>query len=92
MSDNVDDFYREVGAEGAPPPDYNAILREFLDLYAHQPPRQAELVVPDWAIERLNALPEEQRQGILTEIDWVAAGHGLLTPTKIIVAIHGEPS
>ena len=90
MSDNVDDFYQEVGAEGAPPPNYNAVRREYLDLYAHQPRRQAELVVPAWALERLNALPAEQRTGILDEIDQVASQHGLLTPTKITVAVQQE--
>ena len=42
-------------------------------------------MVPAWAIERLNELPEEQRKNILAEVDQVAAQHGLLTPTKIIV-------
>jgi hypothetical protein len=68
--------------------DFNDVLNEYLDLYAHQPPRQAEMVIPAWALERLNALPAEQRTGILDEIDQVAAQHGLLTPTKIIVAVH----
>lgn len=75
-------------SDEAPPPSYNAVLREYLDLYFHQPPRQAELVIPAWALERLNALPPEQRTGILAEVDQVAAGHGLLTPTKIIVVVH----
>lgn len=66
--------------------DYNAVLSEYIELYRNQPPRQAELVVPGWALERLNALPEAQRKSILEEIDYIAAGHGLLTPTKIIVA------
>lgn len=67
---------------------YNRVLHEYLDLYFHQPPRQAELIIPAWALERLNALPPEQRTGILAEIDQVAAQDGLLTPTKIIVAVH----
>lgn len=66
-------------------PEYSVVLREFLDLYHHQSPRQAELVVPAWALERLNALPEEERRDLLGEIDQIAASHGLLTPTKIFV-------
>ena len=65
---------------------YNEVLAEYIELYKHQPPRQAELVVPRWAIDRLNELPEKQRKDILYEIDQIAAQHGLLTPTKIIVA------
>jgi hypothetical protein len=86
----ADDFYREVGADAAPPPNYNTILREYLDLYANQPRRQAELIIPGWALERFNALPEDQRQSILLEIDQIAAMHGLLTPTKIIVEVPRE--
>lgn len=69
---------------------YNEVLHEFIDLYKHQPPRQAELIVPQWAIDRLNELPEEQRRNILGEIDYIAAEHGLVTPTKIIVTGEGE--
>lgn len=69
--------------------DYNAVLHEYLDLYANQPRRQAELVIPGWALRRLNSLPEEQRLGIMGEIDHVAASHGLLTPTKVIVVPDG---
>ena len=65
---------------------YSDVLREYLDLYANQEPRQAELVVPAWAFRQLNELPEYQRREIMGEIDHVAAQHGLLTPTKIIVA------
>ena len=64
---------------------YNEVLSEYIELYKHQPPRQAELVVPQWALDRLNELPEEQRKSILGEVDQIAAQHGLLTPTKIIV-------
>lgn len=64
---------------------YGEVLREWIGLYAAQEPRQAELLVPAWAVARLNALPEEQRKSILSEIDQIAAGHGLLTPTKLIV-------
>jgi hypothetical protein len=85
----ADDFYREVDADGAPPPDYNTILREYLDLYANQPPRQAELIVPAWALRRFNALTREERLQIMIEIDHVAAMHGLLTPTKLIVMPNG---
>jgi hypothetical protein len=67
--------------------DFNDVLREYLDLYEHQTAsRRAELVIPAWALERLNALPEEERKDILAEVDQVAAQHGLKTPTKIIVA------
>lgn len=66
---------------------YAEVLHEFLDLYDHQPPRQAELVIPAWAMRRLNALPELQRLQIMGEIDHVAAQHGLITPTKVIVAV-----
>jgi hypothetical protein len=66
--------------------DFNDVLNEYLDLYAHQPPRQAELVVPAWALRRLNSLTQEERLRIMGEIDHVAALHGLQTPTKIIVA------
>jgi hypothetical protein len=66
--------------------DFNDVLREYLDLYEHQEPRQAELVVPAWAFRRLNELPEHKRREIMGEIDHVAALHGLQTPTKIIVA------
>ena len=65
--------------------DYAEALQTFLDLYANQPPRQAELVIPGWALRRLNALDEHERLKILGEIDHIAASHGLLTPTKIIV-------
>jgi hypothetical protein len=84
-----DDFYREVGADEVPPPTYNAVLREWIDLYGRQPARQAELVVPAWALRRLNALTEEQRLNIMNEIDYIAASHGLLTPTKVIVVPNG---
>jgi hypothetical protein len=67
------------------PPIYQDVLTLYLDLYANQPPRQAELVIPGWALERLNALPEDQRKLILGEIDQLAASHGLLTPTQVIV-------
>ena len=67
-------------------PDFNDVLREYLDLYEHQEPRQAELVVPGWAFRQLNALPEWQRRKIMGEINDIAALHGLQTPTKIIVA------
>jgi hypothetical protein len=43
---------------------YNEVLYEYIELYKHQPPRQAELVVPQWALDRLNELPEEQRKSI----------------------------
>ena len=66
-------------------PAYHAVLREYIELYANQPPRQAELVVPAWALRRLNGLTVEERLRIMGEIDHIAASHGLLTPTKIIV-------
>jgi hypothetical protein len=68
-------------------PDFSTVLQEYLDLYANQAPRQAELVIPGWALERLLVLPEEQRRHILAEVDQIAASHGLLTPTKLIVAL-----
>lgn len=67
-------------------PDYSSVLREYLDLYERQEPRQAELVVPAWAFRRLTALTEFERRCIMSEIDDVAALHGLQTPTQIIVA------
>jgi hypothetical protein len=67
-------------------PDFNDVLREYVDLYEHQSPRQAELVVPAWAFRRLTALTELERRKIMGEIDDIAALHGLQTPTKITVA------
>lgn len=66
--------------------DYNAVLSEYIELYRNQPPRQAELVIPAWALRRLNSLTAEERLRIMGEIDHIAASHGLLTPTKVIVA------
>jgi hypothetical protein len=66
-------------------PSYAEVLQTYLDLYANQPPRQAELVIPQWAMVQLNALPEAERVSILHNVDLVAQAHGLLTPTKVIV-------
>jgi hypothetical protein len=74
------------GSMTEPPLTYNNVLREYIDLYQHQPARQAELVVPAWALRRLLDLPEQQRLSIMGEIDHIAAAHGLRTPTKVIVA------
>jgi hypothetical protein len=68
-------------------PIYQDALTVFLDLFEHQPPRQAELVIPAWAMRKLNALPEHERLKIMGEIDHIAAAHGLITPTKVIVAV-----
>ena len=65
--------------------DFNATLREYLDLYQRQEPRRAELVVPAWAYRQLYALTELERRKIMSEIDDIAALHGLQTPTKLIV-------
>jgi hypothetical protein len=67
-------------------PVYHDVLREYLDLYKRQEPRQAELVVPAWAFRKLNALTEVERRRIISEINDIALLHGLQTPTKIIVA------
>jgi hypothetical protein len=69
--------------------DYATVLQDFLDLYANQTPRQAELVIPAWAMRQLNALDEHERLKIMNEIDHIAASHGLLTPTKVIVFPNG---
>ena len=67
------------------PVDYSAVLHEWLDLYANQKPRQAELVVPAWAFRRFNGLTEHERLKIMGEIDHIASLHGLQAPTKITV-------
>jgi hypothetical protein len=67
--------------------EYNAVLQDYIELFRNQQARQAELLVPQWALERLNELLEAQRSNILGEIDQLAHAYGLLTPTKIIVAV-----
>ncbi len=75
-----------VSVSGDEQYDYNRVLHTFIDLFKQQrQPQQAEMLIPAWALERLLALPEEARKGILQEIDWLATNHGLLTPTKFIV-------
>ena len=60
-------------------------ISDWLALYSDQTPRQATLLIPRWAQERLEALNEELRRSILAEVDQVASEHGLLTPTIIEV-------
>lgn len=57
---------------------------DYLEMYRNQVPQQAQLVVPAWAKRQLDALPEEERQSILQELDGIAAQHGLNTPVNII--------
>lgn len=59
-------------------------INEWLDILAHQEPRQATLLVPARVLEQFNALPVEKRQDILDDLDTIAAMHGLGTPTKLI--------
>lgn len=59
---------------------------DYLEMYRNQLPQRAQLVVPAWAKQRLDALPEWERQMILRELDGIAAQHGLDTPVEIIVA------
>ena len=55
-------------------------------MYRHRyEPQQATLVIPRWAMERLDALPEDRRQAIMDEVDAIAASYGLTTPTRYVV-------
>lgn len=65
--------------------DYNTARRKMLDLYKNQPPQQARLYLPLWAMDMLVNLSVTQYRSIMAEIDQLAASHGLLTPTKIIL-------
>lgn len=59
-------------------------IADYLEMYRNQVPQQAQLVVPAWAKRQLDALPEEDRQSILRELDGIAAQYGLDTPVNII--------
>jgi hypothetical protein len=43
-------------------------------------------VIPAWAKRRLDALPKDERQALLRELDGIAAAHGLNTPVNIVEA------
>lgn len=58
-------------------------IKKYLDLYRDQAPRQAELFLPGWVLRELAALPIEDFDRIMADVDTVAAQHGLLTPTAI---------
>jgi len=65
-------------------------IKRYVEMYRNQAPRRAQLVIPTWVKRQLDALPEDERQSILNDVDEIASQYGLDTPVEIIVG-RGAP-
>jgi hypothetical protein len=65
------------------------VVADYLALYRDQTPRQAQLLIPAWAKDRLDSMPEDVRRSILDDVEQIASWHGLTTPVNIVTPEEG---